>query len=177
MTVAENGYGVGLLNDCKYGFNTEGSTMKLTVLKCSQYPNAEADQGEHKLTYSIMAYEGDFREAGVIREAYALNSPLTIKKIAANAGALSDDFSLVSCNKENVIIETVKKAETDDGMIVRMYDAFNRRANATITVTDGFSEAYLCDLMENELESLDFVDNKVTVPISNFEIITIKFVK
>ena len=177
ITVADSGYGVGLMNDCKYGFNTEGSTMKLTVLKCSQYPNEEADQGEHKLTYSIMAYEGDFREAGLIREAYALNQPLSVKKIEANKGALTDNFSLVSCDKPNVMVETVKKAEADDGMIVRMYDAFNRRANATITVADGFSKAYLCDLMENEEQELAFDGNRVTIPVSNFEIVTLKFVK
>lgn len=177
VTVAENGYGVGLLNDCKYGFNTEGSTMKLTVLKCSQYPNEEADQGAHKLTYSIMAYEGDFREAGVINEAYALNQPLTVAQVCANKGALADEFSLVSCDRANVIVETVKKAEDDDGMIVRMYDAFNRRANATVTVAEGFKKAYLCDLMENQIEELEFSDNKVTVPVSNFEIITLKFTR
>lgn len=177
VTVAENGYGVGLLNDCKYGFNTEGSTMKLTVLKCSQYPNEEADQGAHKLTYSIMAYEGDFREAGVINEAYALNQPFTVAQVCANKGALADEFSLVSCDRANVIVETVKKAEDDDGMIVRMYDAFNRRANATVTVAEGFKKAYLCDLMENQIEELEFSDNKVTVPVSNFEIITLKFTR
>lgn len=177
VTVAENGYGVGLLNDCKYGFNTEGSTMKLTVLKCSQYPNEEADQGAHKLTYSIMAYEGDFREAGVINEAYALNQPLAVAEVPANKGILSEEFSLVGCDKANVIVETVKKAEDDDGMIVRMYDAFNRRANATVTVAEGFKKAYLCDLMENQIEELEFSDNKVTVPVSNFEIITLKFTR
>jgi alpha-mannosidase len=151
--------------------------MKLTVLKCSQYPNAEADQGEHKLTYSIVAYVGDFREAGLINEAYALNQPLVTRTVGANSGAFADKFSLVSCDKPNVIIETVKKAESDDGMIVRMYDAFNRRANATITVAKGFKAAYLCDLMENEIEELKFDGNKLTVPVSNFEIVTLKFVK
>ena len=177
VTVAENGYGVGLLNDCKYGFNTEGSTMKLTVLKCSQYPNEEADQGEHKLTYSIMAYEGDFRDAGLINEAYALNQPLISKNVSASNGTIADNFSLISCDKPNVVIETVKKAEADDGMIARMYDAFNRRTNATITVADGFGHAYLCDLMENELQELSFDGKKVVVPVSNFEIVTVKFTK
>lgn len=177
VNVAENGYGVGLLNDCKYGFNTEGSTLKLTVLKCSQYPNEIADQGAHKFTYSLMAYEGDFREAGVINEAYALNQPFETAEIKANNGKMPDEFSLVSCDKANIIVETVKKAEADDGMIVRMYDAFNRRANANITVADGFNKAYLCDLMENVVEELDFDGNTVTVPVKPFEIITLKFSK
>lgn len=177
MTVAEDNYGVAMLNDCKYGFNTEGSTMKLTVLKCSQYPNAEADQGAHKLTYSIMAYKGDFRNAGVINEAYALNQPFEVKTVGANNGEFDDNFSLVSCDKSNVIVETVKKAEADDGMIVRLYDAFNRRTRATVTVANGFKEAYLCDLMENELEKLEFDGSSVTIKVNNFEIVTLKFVR
>lgn len=177
MSVAENGYGVALLNDCKYGFNTEGSTMKLTVLKCSQYPNAEADQGEHKLTYSLMPYIGDFREGGVICEAYALNQPLEVTYCGQNSGTISSDFSLVSCDSKNVIVETVKKAEADNGMIVRMYDAFNRKTKAKISVCKGFSEVYLCDLMENEIQKLEFDGCSVTVPISNFEIVTLKFTK
>lgn len=177
VNVAENGYGVSLLNDCKYGFNTEGSTLKLTALKCGMYPNEVADQGEHKFTYSLMAYEGDFREAGVINEAYALNQPFETLEVKANNGEMPDEFSLVSCNKANVIVETVKKAEADDGMIVRMYDAFNHRTNATITVANGFSKAYLCDLMENVVEELDFDGNTVTVPVKPFEIITLKFSK
>ena len=177
MTVAENGYGVALLNDCKYGFNTEGSTMKLTVLKCSQYPNAEADQGEHKLTYSLMPYAGDFCAAGIINEAYALNQPLEVTYCGQNSGTVPSQFSLVSCDSENVIVETVKKAEADNGMIVRMYDAFNRKAKAKISVCKGFSGAYLCDLMENEIQKLEFDGCSVTVPISNFEIVTLKFTK
>lgn len=177
VVLEEKGYGVALLNDCKYGFNTEGSTLKLTVLKCGTYPNPEADQGKHIFTYSLMSYEGDFCDAGVINEAYSLNQPMNMVKIDVTKGTLPEEYSLISCNKPNVIIETVKKAETDDSMIVRMYDAFNSKTTAEITVAESFDRVYLCDMLENELEELAFSDNKVIVPISNFEIVTLKFVK
>ena len=83
---------------------------------------------------------------------------------------------MVSDNAENVIIETVKKAEADDGMIVRMYDAFDKRADVTVTVADGFKKAYLCDLLENVVSELEFDGKQVTVPVSNFEIVTLKFI-
>ncbi len=41
----------------------------------------------------------------------------------------------------------------------------------------GFRKAYLCDLMENELRQLELTDNTVNIPVSNFEIVTVKFVK
>ena len=153
VDISEPGYGISLLNDCKYGHNTEGSTLKLTILKCGTYPNPEADQGHHEFTYSLIPHAGDFRSAGIIREAYALNQPM-ITLTASGDGSLPASFSLVSCDTPGVIIETVKKAEADDGMITRMYEAFGGRCTANITVAPGFSGAYLCDLMENVLQEL-----------------------
>ena len=176
VDISESGYGVSLLNDCKYGYNTEGSTLKLTMLKCGTYPNPEADQGRHVFTYSLVPHIGDFRSAGIIQEAYALNQPLVATK-SCGSGTLPGTFSLVSCDQPGIIIETVKKAEADNGMIVRMYEAFGGRCTANITVAPGFSKAYLCDLMENELQELSMVDNRVTLPMSNFEVTTLKYIK
>lgn len=175
VDMSENGYGVALLNDCKYGHNTEGSTLKLTILKAGTDPNPEADQGQHLLTYSLLPHVGDFRTAGVINEAYALNQPLSSLPVKKQVGTLPETFSLVSCDKENVIVETVKKAENNNAMIVRMYEAFDSRGEVTVTVADGFKKAYLCNLMEENIEKLDFEDNKVKIPFKNFEIITLKF--
>ena len=174
--LSEPGYGVSLLNDCKYGHNAEGTTLKLTLLKCGTYPNPEADQGRHVFTYSLLPHEGDFRQAGTIREAYALNQPM----LAVSAKGESqgpDRFSLVSCDKESLIIDTVKKAEADEGMIVRLYESFGGRCNANIKVAPGFTRAYLCDLMENVEKELPLENDTVSLPVSNFEIITLKFVR
>lgn len=176
VDLSDSGYGISLLNDCKYGFSTEGSTLSLTILKCGTDPNPDADQGKHIFTYSLMPHIGDFREAGVIQESYSLNQPLSFVELSAHDGTLPAEFSLVSDNAENVIIETVKKAEADDGMIVRMYDAFDKRADVTVTVADGFKKAYLCDLLENVVSELEFDGKQVTVPVSNFEIVTLKFI-
>ena len=59
VDIGENGYGVALLNDCKYGHNTEGSTLKLTILKAGTNPNPEADLGKHVLTYSLLPHLDD----------------------------------------------------------------------------------------------------------------------
>lgn len=177
VDMSENGYGVSLLNDCKYGYNTEGSTLKLTVLKCGTYPNPHADEGKHIFTYSLMPHVGDFREAGVIHEAYALNQPLECVYISKSVGTIPGAYSLISCDKTNVIIETVKKAERSDDVIIRCYDAFDRRTKAHFTVAEGFEKAYLCDLLENELQEIPFDGKTLNLSISNFEIVTVKLKK
>ena len=175
--LSEKGYGVSLLNDCKYGHNTEGGTLKLTCLKCATEPYPDADQGLHTFSYALLPHTGDLFDAGVIEEAYAFNQPLDAVAVGKQSGDLSDTYSLVSCDAPNVIVETVKKAEDSDDMIVRMYEAWDSKATATLTVPDGFRGAKLVNLMEEDIQDLPLVDNKVTLHLHNFEIVTVKFIR
>lgn len=172
--ISDNSYGVALLNDCKYGHSAQGSTLELTVLKAGTYPNPEADLGRHIFSYSLLPHNGSLYDAGVIREAYSFNQPLISSSIEPAAGSLPETYSLVSCDQANIILDTVKKAENDDSMILRLYDSFNIRTNATVHTAPGFTKAILCDMMERELEEIPFDGDAFTVPVKNFEILTIK---
>jgi len=172
VDISENGYGVSLLNDCKYGFSAEGSTLSLTALKSGIFPDPLADVGEHHFTYSLMTHSGTLYDAGVIKESYLLNQSAAAVAVGKTDGKLDESFSLVSCDDESVVIETVKRAEADNSMIVRMYESFGARK--TVTVSAPFTKCALCDLMENEICELEVTDGKVTLPIKNFEIITLR---
>ena len=173
--IGENGYGVSLLNDCKYGHSAQGSTLTLSLLKGATYPNPEADQGEHVFTYSLYPHVGDFREAGTIREAYALNQPMTALPVRGG-GDLPAEFSLISCDQPGVIVETVKQAEDGGDIIVRLYDAFDRRSKVALTIGVPFSKVALCDLMENPMDSscLEVRGQEILLPVKNFEIVTLR---
>ena len=47
--LSENGYGVSILNDSKYGFATVGNVMRLSLLRAPKAPDATADMGKHYL--------------------------------------------------------------------------------------------------------------------------------
>ena len=175
--ISENGYGVALLNDSKYGYSAEGSNLSLTLLKCATYPYADADQGNHRFTYSLLPHIDGFREGGVIEEAELLNQPMFERKVGKLCGTLPAEFSLVSVDKKNAHITAVKPAESGDGLVVRFYEAYDRREKVTVTVPKDYTAAFVCDLMENELSPLDIKDGKVALPLSNFEIVTLKFKK
>lgn len=170
--ISEDDYGVAILNDCKYGYNTEGSTMKLTLLKCGTDPNPDADREKHSFKYCIYPHAGNHKNGGVIQAGYEFNNPLTAFK-ANGDGKIDERFSLISCNKENIIIETVKRAENTDDIVIRAYEAYNRRNDVTFTFGFKVREAYLCDMLENKVVKLPVFDNSVDVEISNFEIVTI----
>lgn len=172
---AEYGYGVSLLNDCKYGHNIENGTMKLSLFKCATHPDPDADKGEHFFTYSLLPHSGNFRENGTIQLAYELNCPMKAFEIGKQDGALGEEYSFISCDSDNFIVETVKKAENDDNIIVRGYECYNKRTDVTLTAGFDVKKAYICDLLENELEEIDVIDNKVKFTAKPFEIVTVKF--
>ena len=172
--LSEYGYGVSILNDCKYGHDIHDGVISLTLLKCGTYPDPEADKCRHRFTYALMPHAGDFREAGVVRQAYLLNCPMTAQVIGRQDGDLPERFSLLSVNCDNVFIETVKRAEDSDAVIVRLYEAYNKRADVTLTAGFDFRKASVCDLLENEEYALTVSGRSVTLPVKPFEIVTLK---
>ena len=44
--LSEHGYGVSLLNDCKYGYSCHGNTMRLSLLRSPKAPDANCDMGK-----------------------------------------------------------------------------------------------------------------------------------
>lgn len=172
--LSEYGYGVSLLNDCKYGYDIHDSVIRLTLIKCGNYPNPDADKCRHEFTYSLFPHSGDFREAGTVKLAYLLNSPLEAKKIESQNGTLPEEYSLLSIDSENVICETVKNAEDGDGVIVRLYECCNSRANVNLTLGFDFDDVYLTDLLENEERKLRKHGRTVNLTLKPFEIVTLK---
>ncbi|MBQ9703269.1 MAG: alpha-mannosidase, partial [Clostridia bacterium] len=150
--------------------------MRLTLIKCDWNPGNTGvynDQGEHEFTYSIYPHAGNLASCDVVKYAYDLNMPMTALK-AEGDGSLADEYSLVSIDKDNVIIETVKEAEYGNETIVRMYETKNTRTKATVKFGFDVSEAYLANLSEKEQKKLTVKNNTLSLDIKPFEIVTLK---
>lgn len=154
--VSEGGYGVALLNDCKYGYDIRDSVMRLTLLKSATYPNPNADREQHEFMYSLLPHGGDFRQGEVQKQAYHLNCPIRSRVEQAHEGTLSSEWSLVSVDAENVVLETVKLPEESSGdeIVLRMVEAHNcsRLVVCTMSVPALYAEE--CDLLEMPLETV-----------------------
>jgi alpha-mannosidase len=176
--LSETGYGVALLNDCKYGYRAEGNTLDLNLLRSPSYPDPEADRAEHYFTYSLYPHKGDHVEAEVYKRGYELNVPLRTVLTDAKAGFTRKEpepFSLLRPGHPHVMIETVKKAEDDGDLIVRLYETAGSRLETTLELGFDVSEAWLADLMETRLERIPCVSGKLTISFTPFEIKTLRF--
>lgn len=171
MDLSEGHYGVSLLNDCKYGHSVKDSNMALTLIKSGIEPNPTTDQEEHDFTYAIYPHAEGWRQAGTVTEAYKLNQPLLVEE-----GTSGGEFSFASVDSSNVILETVKKAEDKDGIVLRMYESENSYTKAKLTVHTSFEKAYICNLLEETEEEASVSGNEITVVLKPYEVVTVKVV-
>lgn len=170
-------YGVSLMSDCKYGYGIFGNDMGITLLKSGIYPNPEADKCEHNFTYSFYPHFGDHRTGEASKEGYKLNNTLVACEIPKQKGRLKEQYSFVKTNKNNIFVEALKKAEDDDGIIVRFYDAFGINSFPEFTFGFDVKKAYISDMSENITKEIEVNDNKITLDVAPFEIVTLKIIK
>ena len=173
--LAEPGYGVALLNDCKYGHDIQGNVMRLSLLRAPLAPDPVADRGSHRFTYSLFPHAGDFRSAGVIEQAYALNVPLVLREDKPHSGSLPSRHSFFEVSRSGVLIEAIKIAEDGDAIIVRLYEAHGGRGQVTLATTLPVKFAALADLLENDLKSLPLRNGAVTLDLHPFEVVTVRY--
>ncbi|XP_038072171.1 alpha-mannosidase 2C1-like [Patiria miniata] len=175
--MSEHGFGVALLNDCKYGHSCHGNIMRLSLLRSPKSPDPTADMGQHEFTYAIMPHTGSFQESGVIQQAYNLNNPLVVFP-----GSLPHQGgSYFKVDNPAVVIETVKKAEDNDNVVVmRLYEAFGGQAKATIQSSLHISRAVRCNILEeptpnNALNGneIKWVGRSVQLHLKPFQIVSL----
>jgi alpha-mannosidase len=170
--LSEAGYGVALLNDCKYGYDIRGNVMRLSLLRGPGYPDAEADQGQHRFAYALLPHPGDFRApGGVISEAEAFNVALTIA-----TGKAESTGQVVAVDRPGVSVEAVKKADRSDELVVRLCEVWGSRGPVRVTVSLPVSAVRRTDLLEREVGAPLALDgNTVTLHLRPFELVTLKF--
>jgi alpha-mannosidase len=177
VDLSESGYGVALLNDCKYGHDIHENVIRLSLLRAPISPDPVADQGHHEFTYSLFPHAGNLRESGVIENASMLNAPLIVRESVSRAGKLPAAQSFFSVEGAGVQIETVKTAEDGKAIIVRLYEAHGGRKRVTLRTSLPVREAWTTDLLEQEISQLGLQAGAVAFDIVPFEIVTLKFIR
>lgn len=170
--LSEGEYGVSLMNDSKYGYDIKDGNMRLTLIKAGTYPNPEADLGIHEFTYSIYPHGQTWKEANTPRMAYNLNVPMHSVIEQPHRGELDDKMSLLRINKDNCLVEVVKKAEKNDGVIIRIYEYKNIRERVEMDFGLDVESAYECDPLENITACVELHGSTISFEIKPYEIKT-----
>lgn len=177
VDLSEPNFGAAILSDSKYGYDATGTSLGLSLLKGPNYPDPEADLGEHRFTYALRLHDGERDLSEVVRAAERLNNPIRVtgRHESTSAPATGVAFSFVVADQPNICVETVKQAEDGDGFILRLYETANQRCAAGLRFGWHFEDIRECDLVEQDQGgSLSPVDGKIQLNFKPFEIKTLR---
>lgn len=172
IDLSENGYGVALVNDCKYGYSVWNNVLNINLLRSPMYPGVDADKGSHTFSYELFLHDGDLLK--VQEEGYRFNTALLAVKGGENTGrAEKAEGSFLQVSEPNIVTEAVKMSEDGTGYILRLYECCGKETDAAIH-TEGMQKATLVNLIERELEELHVNEETVKLRFRPFEIHTVK---
>ncbi len=174
MAYEENGYGVALISPVKHGVSVYYNAIGLSLIKTPVYPDPLSDYGEINFMYSFMPYIGTWHTAGVHIEAKKIANPVYVAKSQGGTSVFGEIRPLIKIYKGSLIVETIKKAEDRDTVILRLYEPCNSRGEAVIETSLCIKSAWRTNILEDRLQQLEINDNKVIYKYRPFEIITIE---
>lgn len=140
------------------------------MIKAATDPYPDADQGIHKFTYSLYAHQGTWKEADTMEQSLDLNVPALVLPILLDC----EDTAYFSVDEKNILLDTVKKAEEEKAVVVRLYEYHNRQTVGSLSAKRHIERAFLCNLLEEEEEELPVIVNCVSINFKPYEIHTIK---
>lgn len=175
VDMSETGYGAALLNDAKYAYSAHRNLLGISLLRSPRYPDLYADEGPHRFTYSLFPHEGDWTTSGVVNEAFAVNSPL----IALPAGGSANDAPFLTVTGGlDLTLGSLKPAEDENGLILRLHEPHGARGAAHLTFAHPPSQIETVNLLEEPVDRDGLAANHdgktLRLEVRPFEVATLR---
>lgn len=182
--VSDEDYGIALFDNVRYGYNLKGDGIGLILsygLKRHNYPEiknlswnkeASGDAGGEEFSYAIYPHQGNLQTANVVQKAKMFNTPLLAKNIdeSINSKKL---LPLLRNIPDNIILQTIKKAEKGDALVVRLYETEQESTQASIVLSKNIRTVFETDLGEKAISEISKVSDTIQLKFKPFEIKTI----
>lgn len=176
VDLSEGGYGVALLNDCKYGYDVQENVLGLSLLKSAVRPDETADRRVHHFCYSLYPHAGTFETSAVQQEAVSLNMPVLTKTVeGCRDGASHASYGMVRTDCDHVLIDTVKRSEDGKALVLRLFEYKNQReTDVRLQLNLPVTKVCECDLCEEEETGIASGCAEFSFDIGCYEIKTFK---
>ena len=134
------------------------------------YPQA----GDHIYHFSLTSHKGGWRKGW--REGVSANHPLeAVSGVPQVAGAaLPAGHSFLTLDAPGAVVSTVKKAEDDDSVVVRLVEMEGRDGRAALEWSRPVAEARRASILEEPGEPAEAKRRTVKVPLGHHAIETLR---
>jgi len=155
---------------------TTGVVLQPVLLASRKSCNGEGNwypqAGDHRYRFSLTSHAGDWRNGW--RLGVAANAELeTVAGVPAVAGArLPSEQAFLELSAANATVCTVKKAEDDDNVVVRLVDMEGRDSRAALTWFLPVREARRASIIEEEGAPADIRGRTLRLPLGHHAIET-----
>jgi alpha-mannosidase len=153
--LSEGNYGASILSESKHGYDCTFNQIRLTLLRGSEFPDPEADLGQHGFRYAIYPHLGTWKEAQTVRKAAEFCNPMqaiVLDTIPKN-GTLPPVHSFLDLGADNLMLSSLKQSEDNpDEYILRCYECHGEPAE--LNLKGNFQI----------IESVDLLERSVSLP-------------
>jgi len=164
--LSEHGFGAALLTDSKYGYSCHGNELRISLLRAPKSPDPGADMGRHQFAYALYPHAGGWRDGGVAAEARRFNAPLRWTDGLPEA-------SFAAVDDPNVVLDTIKRGERSDVLVLRLYETHGGRGVARVRLAQPFERARLANALEEETGEAEVDGGAIVLAYRPHEVITV----
>jgi len=135
LSSVADGYGISLLNDCKYGYDAQPDQLRLTLLRSPNWPDPNADRGWHEFTYALYPHAGGWQAAQTTQNGYELNQPLQVllSSSSGTQSGLPPVGQFLDLQASNLVLMALKQAEANpQAWILRCYECCGEAAQLNL---------------------------------------------
>jgi alpha-mannosidase len=188
INASGNGFGVTMASSvvAMDYIDPTGKDLKGTILQpillasrrsCHGEGNDYNQTGNHSFSFSITSHQSGWTNGARFgKEAneklFAVVNPQ--KNVDAD---LNESMSFLRVQPENIIVSAFKKAENENGVVVRMYNLKEGESEVKLSFSEDFKKAWHTNLIEEKEKELNIKDKEIRFKIGNQSIETILLTK
>lgn len=186
VDVSDGKHGLAVLH---YGFSeyevqdNPDRAIALTMLRCfgtagnptetHVFQSLAQCLGKNVFRYAVMPHAGDWRQGRVPQAACRFTSPLRAIVATTHHGDLPAKNSFLSFDNPEFIVTALKKAEYENGVVVRGYNPTSEGFDVSITVPDNTASITRITLEEKPAGELKISKGKATFTVGKGEIVSL----
>lgn len=185
ISASGNGFGV-TLSSSVVGMDyidPTGQSADATILQpillasrrsCHGEGNDYNQTGNHSYSFSITSHKPGWEAGNQFGKEANEKLFAVVRPEKYVDASLNESESFLYVDSKDIIVSAIKKAENEDGVVIRLYNTSSRITSAELSLWKSFSEGYETNLIEEKQSKLSISKNKIYLDFGRNEIKTIK---